>query len=104
MACKTRSARLRRSIKAIDDWCCRHRHQPVKVQHAALTRRVVGHFNYFGVNGNHASLSMFVLEVKRAWFKWLRRRSQKAHLTWERFGEILERLPLSQPRIMTQIW
>lgn len=104
MACKTRSARLRRSIQAIDDWCRRHRHLPVKVQHAALTRRVAGHFNYFGVNGNRASLSELVLQVKRAWFKWLRRRSQKAHLTWKRFGEILRRLPLPTPRTTIQMW
>lgn len=104
MVCKTRSARLRRSIRVIDDWCCRHRHRPVKVQHAALTRRIAGHFNYFGVNGNRASLSVLVLQVKRAWFKWLRRRSQKAHLTWKRFGEFLKRLPLPQPRTMIQIW
>ncbi|MBX3131218.1 MAG: hypothetical protein KF718_31150 [Polyangiaceae bacterium] len=29
MMCKTRHARLRRSIQAIADWCRRHRHQPV---------------------------------------------------------------------------
>jgi RNA-directed DNA polymerase len=104
LACKTRSARLRRSMQTIDEWCRRHRHQPVKAQHAALTRRITGHFNYFGVNGNSASLSVLVLQVKRAWFKWLRRRSQKAHLTWERFGGILKRLPLPTPRIMVQIW
>ena len=28
----------------------------VKEQHAALTRRIQGHFNYFGVNGNLESL------------------------------------------------
>jgi hypothetical protein len=49
-------------------------------------------------------LSVLVLQVKRAWFKWLRRRSQKAHLTWERFGGILKRLPLPTPRITVQIW
>ena len=52
MMCKTRQARLRRSIQAIADWCRRYRHLPVKEQHAALTRRIQGHFNYFGVNGN----------------------------------------------------
>jgi hypothetical protein len=48
---KTRKARLRRAIVATNDWCRRHRHLPVKVQQAALTRRIQGHFNYFGVNG-----------------------------------------------------
>src|SRR5215471_13861541 len=52
MWCKTRRASLRRAKKAIYDWCRRHRHQPVEAQHAALGRRLRGHFNSFGVNGN----------------------------------------------------
>ena len=104
MTCKTRQARLRRSIQAIADWCRRHRHLPVKVQHAALTRRIQGHFNYFGVSGNFRSLLMLVEEAKRAWYKWLRRRSLQAHLTWKRFGELLKRFPLPRPRIRVRIW
>jgi RNA-directed DNA polymerase len=104
MMCKTRRARLRRSIKAIADWCRGHRHLPLKAQHAALTRRIQGHFNYFGVSGNFRSLLMLVEEAKRAWYKWLRRRSQQAHLTWERFDEIRKRFPLPRPRIMVRIW
>ena len=46
MGCKTRRASLRRAKQAIYDWCRRHRHQPVKAQHAALGRRLRGHFNY----------------------------------------------------------
>lgn len=34
----------------------------------------------------------------------LRRRSQQAHLTWERFGELLKRFPLPRPRIVVRIW
>jgi group II intron reverse transcriptase/maturase len=104
MMCKTRSARLRRSVQAVADWCRRHRHLPVKEQHIALTRRVRGHFNYFGISGNFRSLLLFVEEVKRAWYKWLRRRSQQAHLTWEEFGALLTRLPLPRPRITVRIW
>jgi group II intron reverse transcriptase/maturase len=104
MTCKTRHARLRRSVKAIADWCRGHRHLPVKVQHAALTRRIQGHFNYFGVSGNFRSLLLLVQEAQRAWYKWLRRRSQQAHLNWERFGELLSRFPLTRPRIVVRIW
>jgi group II intron reverse transcriptase/maturase len=104
MMCKTRSARLRRSVQAVAEWCRRHRHLPVKVQHAALTRRIQGHFNYFGVSGNLRSLLLRVDEVKRAWYNWLRRQSQQTHLTWERFGELLRRLPLPRPRITVRIW
>ncbi len=104
MMCKTRSARLRRSVQAVAEWCRRHRHLPVKVQHAALTRRIQGHFNDFGVRGNLRSLLLLVDEVKRAGSKWLRRRSQPTHLTWERFGELVRRLPLPRPRITVRIW
>ena len=104
MWCKTRSARLRRSIQAVYDFCRRHRHEPVKVQHAALVRRIHGHFNYFGVNGNGLSLTSFLRKVRGAWFKWLRRRSQKTSLTWERFEQLLGAFRLPPPLIRVQIW
>jgi len=104
MWCKTRSARLRRSIQAVYDFCRRHRHEPVKVQHAALIRRIQGHFNYFGVNGNVRSLLLFLDNVKKAWLKWLRQRSQKTRLTWERFEQLLGVFRLPPPLIRVQIW
>jgi group II intron reverse transcriptase/maturase len=104
VTCKTRRARLARAIKAVHTWCRDHRHLPVKQQHEALTRRVQGHINYFGVNGNMHSLRGFAEQVKRSWFKWLNRRSQRARLTWERYEDLLRDLPLPQPRIVVSIW
>ena len=104
MWCKTRSKGLRRFNRMVSEWCRRHRHLPVEVQHAALTRRLVGHFNYFGVNGNHRSLARVVHATQRVWRKWLRRRSQRTRLTWERFNRLLERFPLPRPRVVVRIW
>jgi len=104
MWCKTRSARLRRSIQAVADWCRRYRHLPVKVQHAALVRRVRGHFNYFGVSGNFRSLKLFAYEVQQYWLKWLRRRSNRTRLYGERVDAFFERFPLPRPRITVRIW
>jgi RNA-directed DNA polymerase len=102
--CKTRRASLRRIILAVADWCRRHRHLSVKDQHAALTRRVQGHFNYFGINGNRRSLHQVVQRVERLWHKWLNRRSNRSRLTWERFKDLLRDFPLPRPRIVIQIW
>jgi RNA-directed DNA polymerase len=104
MWCKTRRASLRRAKKAIYDWCRRHRHQPVEAQHAALGRRLRGHFNYFGVSGNFRSLLRRVEATKRAWYKWLCRRSQRKRLNWERFTDLLRQMPLPHPRITVRIW
>lgn len=104
MGCKTRRASLRRAKQALYDWCRRHRHQSVEAQHAALSRRLRGHFNYFGVNGNFQRLLQLVGATKRAWYKWLCRRSQRKRLTWERFTDFLRQRPLPRPRIMVRIW
>ena len=104
MTMKTRKASLRKAIVGIGDWCRRHRHRSRAEQHAALSRRLNGHYNYFGVNGNSASLKKFYTQAKRLWLKWLLRRSQRKRLTWERFGQYLEAFPLPQPRVRVRIW
>ena len=104
MGMKTRKARLQRAVKAVNDWCRRHRHEPVKEQHAMLKRKLQGHYNYFGVNGNYRSLNALEQLAQRIWFKWLCRRSQRKRLTWARFGDVLEVYPLPQPRIRVQLW
>jgi RNA-directed DNA polymerase len=101
---QTRTARLRRAITAVADWCRRHRHLPVKEQHAALKRRIEGHCNYFGVNGNVRSIAMLVREAETAWHKWLSRRSQRAYLNWKRFKALLRDFPLPKPRVRVQLW
>jgi RNA-directed DNA polymerase len=101
----TRTSRLRRAITAVADYCRRHRHKPVKDQHDALKSRLLGHYNYFGVNGNTRRLKMLHCKVEHLWHKWLARRSQRPHLNWKRFKErILAVFPLPRPRIVVQLW
>jgi group II intron reverse transcriptase/maturase len=104
MACRTRGARLRRAIQTAYEWCRSHRHEPLIEQHLALTRRLNGHMNYFGVNGNWLMLAKLVNRVRAGWHKWLNRRSQRARLNWKRFEAILRRFPLPRPRIKVQLW
>jgi RNA-directed DNA polymerase len=104
VAFKTRRVRLRRALAAVADWCCRHRHQPVKDQHATLRQKLNGHFNYFGVNGNISCLHQLVLQVERIWRKWLARRSQRGRMPWSRFKGLLQSYPLPRPQIRVQIW
>lgn len=104
VACKTRRERLKRAIRAVYEWCRDHRHQEVRQQHATLVRKVQGHINYFGVNGNIRSLRRFLRRVQQSWFKWLTRRSQRARLTWERYLDLLRDLPLPRARIVVSIW
>lgn len=101
---KTRTACLRRTIGSVTDWCRSHRHESVKEQHTALERRIVGHFNYFGVNGNLSSLHKLVRAVQRTWRMWLNRRGQRKPMSWERFRDLLRSFPLPRPTIRVQLW
>ena len=104
MACQTRRARLRRAIQAVYAWCRDHRHAELGVLHAALRSRLQGHYNYFGVNGNLKRLACLLWHARRAWLKWLRRRSQRTRLNWARFKDLLRDFPLPEPRVMVLIW
>jgi RNA-directed DNA polymerase len=72
---KTRQARRRRFIMAVAEWCRRHRHHHVREQHAALTRRIAGHLNYLGVNGNVPALEYVLGACRVVWHKWLTNQS-----------------------------
>jgi RNA-directed DNA polymerase len=104
VAYKTRSASLRRGIQAAVEWCRRHRHHSVADQHTMLKQKLIGHFNYFGVNGNIRCLLQLLRQVERGWRKWLDRRSERARMSWGRFEQLLQRHPLPRPRITVQIW
>jgi len=101
---KTRQARRRRFIMAVAEWCRRHRHHDIREQHAALTKRIAGHFNYFGVNGNVPVLRYVAYACEVVWHKWLNRRSQRSRLNWKRFGDLLRDYPLPKPRVYVQLW
>ena len=97
---KTARDRFGRALKRVAEWCRRHRHLPVNEQWTTLNQKLRGHFGYYGIIGNYGALHRFGEGVKRAWRKWLHRRSQKAHMDWDRMARLLQRYPLQQPRIL----
>ncbi len=75
---KTMRKRIQRSLKLVTDWCSKHRHQPVRWQWTELNRKLTGHYNYYGVRGNFATLARFRGRLRQIWFNALMRRSQKS--------------------------
>jgi group II intron reverse transcriptase/maturase len=96
---KTARGRFSRALQRIKEWCRGHRHLPVREQHAALTLKMNGHYNYFGIAGNSRALGRFCHEVQRVWQKWLNRRSNSARMTWDRFNLMLRQYPLPSPHV-----
>jgi RNA-directed DNA polymerase len=94
---RTAKGRFRRGLKAIAEWCRKHRHDPVETQRRALGQKLRGHYRYYGLIGNADALWSFLDRTVGAWRKWLNRRSQKAHMTWARMQRLLEHYKLPQP-------
>ena len=91
---KTAKDRLRRSLTAVNRWCCTHRHASITEQHRMLVWKLRGHCAYFGLRGNASSLTTFGFHVVHIWQKWLNRRSQQRSMPWKRFLRLLARYPL----------
>ncbi len=64
-----------------------------------LRAKLRGHFQYYGVSGNHRSISRFEYYTKRLVLKWLNRRSQKKSFNWDEFTKYLVRHPLPKASI-----
>jgi RNA-directed DNA polymerase len=101
---KTLRSRFGRALQRVAEWCRKARHLPVREQHKTLVAKVRGHYNYFGITGNSRALGRFLHEVKRAWRKWLDRRSNRARMTWQRFRLLVGRYPLPWPRIVHSVY
>jgi RNA-directed DNA polymerase len=96
---KTAKKKLKAAICRVYGWCKEHRHDPVKEQWKALSVKLRGHYQFYGITCNSRSLSSFYEAVKRSWRKWLERRSRGREMPWERFERLLQRYPLPRPRI-----
>src|SRR6266542_3515102 len=82
---KTIKKRMRAKLLAIKIELRRIMHDPIAKTGAWVKQMLQGHLNYFAVSGNHPSLWWFLNKVKRLWLASLKRRSQTARLSWERF-------------------
>ena len=101
---KTAKDRLSRALRGIGHWCRNHRHWKLREQQAALSRKLRGHYAYYGITGNAQALRRFRYEVERRWRKWLGRRSRSGRMSWERFARLLNTYPLSPVRVVHSVY
>lgn len=96
---KTAKDRFRRSLRRVNLWCQDHRHDTLREQHVALSRKLRGHYAYYGVTGNFRALLRYFDRVRAIWKKWLSRRNNRG-LDWKRMQAVLNAFPLPRPRVV----
>jgi RNA-directed DNA polymerase len=88
---KTIKKRMVATLLAIKMELRKRLHDPIVETGAWVHSVLKGHLNYFAVSGNSPSLWWFFAQVKRLWLQALRRRSQRAFITWQRYIRLTDR-------------
>ena len=97
---KTEGKRTTKKLKELGQHLRNLRTEGGKSMIEHVSRHLRGHYNYFGVSGNHRSINAYGYHAARILFKWLNRRSQRGSITWKRFWELLKDGLLPRPRII----
>ncbi len=96
---KTAKDRVRRALKLLRAYCKKNRHLKLSEQHKGLTRKIRGHCQYYGIQGNSKQIGIYANQLKRIWKYWLGRRSQRAYVRWDKFEAYLLKNPLPKALI-----
>ena len=81
-------------LAALSEWCRENLHLPIKEQHQKLTQKLRGHYGYYGVIGNFASLQKDREVVRGIWRRRLSRRRRDGDVTWSEFLRLEKRYSL----------
>lgn len=101
---RTSRKRLTRSLKALSQWCRENLHEPLRVQVEALSRKLKGHFGYYGITGNYEALARYRQELIRIWRKWLARRGDPRGMPWARMNRLLQFYYLPEARVVHSVY
>jgi len=98
---RTARKKLQGAKRRMKEWIKAKRHLDGKLFIKALNRKLIGHYNYYGVRSNEGSLGSFFSFTIRCAYKWLNRRGGKRRsFNWGQFKIALEKLGIAWPRVV----
>jgi len=102
---KTSRKKFRTKMKEMNIWLKSIRNvQQLKDWWKILQSKLRGHFQYYGISGNYASISKYYQLTVRLTKKLINRRSQKQSMNWEQFNQYLAKYCLPKPKIMFNLY
>ncbi len=101
---KTSKKKFKQKVQEFKIWIKKNRNSKLKEIMAVVNKKLIGHYNYYGINDNYNSISKYLREVIGLLFKWLNRRSQRKSYNWEQFKQMMEMFNLPKPTIRIDIY
>jgi len=102
---KTNKTTFTRKLRAMTEWCKENRSiYRLSKLWKIFASKIRGHIQYYGVSHNAKSVSNYVYEAKRIFFKWMNRRSQSKSFDWKRFTQFEKAFPLPKVKIVHRLF
>lgn len=101
---KTSKKKLKQKIQEFKIWIKEHLIMPLKDIMNTVNKKLIGHYNYYGITDNIKSMLKFKNAIEEILYKWLNRRSQKTSYNWDKFKQMLKYYPIAEPRIKVNIY
>lgn len=101
---KTSKKKYRKCVKEYTIWIKENRHLLLPEIMETTRKKLIGHYNYYGITDNYPSIRNYFFQVKWNLMKWLNRRSQKKSYDNQSFNDMLEVFSLPKPEIKVNIY
>lgn len=101
---KTSKKKLKQKFEVAKKWLHDKMHEPMIEVGKSIKRKIIGHYAYYGINGNYTSLLKFYKYMKYTWYRVLRKRSQRNKIKYIDFLRIWQYLEIPKPKIYVNIW
>lgn len=101
---KTSKKKLKQKKENAKKWLHDNMHSSIKDTLERLKLKLIGHYRYYGVNGNYNDLLKFYKYVKYAYYRVLKKRGQKQPIPYDRYLFYWYFIGVPEPRICVNIW
>ena len=99
----TSKKKLKIKRKEFKMWMKENMHKPIKEIMETIKKKLIGHYNYYGINNNSKSICNYYFYIKITTYRILNRRHQKRSMTFETFNRIWRGLQMPIPKIKVNI-
>ena len=100
----TAKKKLKQKKEAAKKWLKENMHESIGEILEKLKLKLIGHYRYYGVNGNYKWLRKFYKYIKYAYYKVLKKRGQKHQIKYGEYLFYWNGMEMPEPKIYVDIW
>lgn len=97
---KSSGKKIRIKLKNVNEWCRKNRNKfRLRELWGKFCIKLRGHIQYYGTSFNGKAVRNFMNKAKFLFVKWLKRRSQRSTMTYEKFKKYMQLYPAPKAQI-----